>query len=198
MSTKVFTFDSLYSTNHSKYTLGYNTATYCVPTYTFNILLQGIYESILYGPPLEPGLYLKLPGASRSLSLQSAVSSLQSVVFNLQSTVFLSTVCRLQSSDINLVFILFTEIIMSETWIQTSQVIAWDKGGTGRWERRVGLWTACASCCATSARYMYVCVCVYFCVYIDSWTRQRLATQISYQKKRGPNYKRQEEQQKQN
>lgn len=72
---------------------------------------------------------LSLPGASRSLSLQSAVSSLQSEVFNLQSTVFLSTVCRLQSSDINLVFILFTEIIMSETWIQTSQVIAWDKGG---------------------------------------------------------------------
>lgn len=71
-----------------------------------------------------------LPGASRSFSsvcgVQSTVCSLQSTVYSL----FLSTVCRLQSSDINLVFILFTEIIMSETWIQTSQVIAWDEGGT--------------------------------------------------------------------
>lgn len=154
--------------------------------YSYRVFMSRFFTDLL----LNLACTSSCPG-HRALSLQSAVSSPQSVVFNLQSTVFLSTVCRLQSSDINLVFILFTEIIMSETWIQTSQVIAWDKGGNGRRERRVGLWTACASCCATSARYMYVCVCVYLCVYIDSWTRRRLATHISYQKKRGPNYKRQ-------
>lgn len=132
--------------------------------YSYRVFMSRFFTDLL----LNLACSSSLPGASRSLSLESAVSSLQSVVFNLQSTVFLSTVCRLQSSDINLVFILFTEIIMSETWIQTSQVIAWDKGG-GTGEEREELDSGPRARAAVR-RQRDICMFVYVFIYVCTLT----------------------------